>query len=149
MALAGLSARAGAACVIFLATLALASAAEVMQDRVEIIRAADHLLVDVYHVRGIGGARLKIPEGAWPETVLVRLHGFPELESFTATSSTAKLECVLARLENQHPIQMCRVGETRVDALGREPDFFEVKLPREIFPSDNEVVEIRWVDQLR
>ena len=149
MALAGLSARAGAACVILCSTLPLASAAEVIQDRVEISHAADRLLVEVYHVSGIGGVRLKMAETAWPETVIVRLHGFPELESFTATSATAGLDCALVRPEGRHPVHTCRIGDDSVDVLGREADYFEVRLPREIFPSDNDAIEIRWVDQWR
>ena len=149
MALAGLRIRARAACAILLATLPVATAAEAMQDRVEIIHARDRLLVDVYHVKGIGGAELKMPEGKWPATIIVHLHGFPELESFTAASKTARLDCALVRPERQHPVQTCRVGDDSVDALGLESDYFEVKLPRKISSSGDDTIEIRWVDQWR
>jgi hypothetical protein len=149
VALAGLNVRSAVACATLLASLPLARAADPMQDRVEISRARDRWLVDVYHVRGIGSIRLKMPESAWPETVRVRLHGFPELERFSAMSTTAAFECALARPEGQHPIQTCRLGEARVDALSREPDYFEVALPREVFPTDGDGIEIRWVDQWR
>jgi hypothetical protein len=144
MALADLS-----ACVVLCFTLPLASAAEVVQDRVELSHAPDGLVVDVYHVKGIGVARLKMPEDAWPDTLIVRLHGFLELESFTATSTTAGLDCVLVRPEGRDPVHACRIGDDSVDALEREADYFEVRLPREIFPSGNDAMEIRWVDQWR
>jgi hypothetical protein len=149
VALARLSARAGAACVVLLLTLSRAAAADAVQDRVEITEAIDQWVVDIYHVKGIGGAELKVPQSEWPAAVVVRLPGFPELESFTATSKTAKLECALVRPEGQYPFQTCQLDDDRVDALRREPDYFEVELPRAIFPSDRHGIEIRWVDQWR
>ena len=149
MALARLSARAGAACAVLLLALSRAAAADVVHDRVEIMQTIDGLVVDVYHVRGIGDAELKMPGNEWPAAVVVHLHGFPELESFTATSRTAKLECALVRPEGQHPFQTCQLDDDRVYALRREPDYFEVELPRAIFPSDGHGIEIRWVDQWR
>jgi hypothetical protein len=147
MAVAGMSAR--GACAILLVTLSFAITAEVTPDRVAIVHARDRLLVDVSRVKGIGGARLNMSEGEWPAAVIVRLHGFPELESFTAASKTARLDCALVRPEGQHPVQTCHVGDDSVYALERELDYFEVRLPREIFPSDDEAMEIRWVDQWR
>jgi hypothetical protein len=149
VALARLSARAGAACVVLLLTLSRAAVADAVQDRVEITEAIDQWVVVINHVRGIGGAELKVPQSEWPAAVVVRLHGFPELESFTATSKTAKLECALVRPEGQHPFQTCQLDDDRVDALRREPNYFEVELPRAIFPSDGHGIEIRWVDQWR
>jgi hypothetical protein len=151
MALAGLNARAAAACAVLLpvAMPPAASAAEVARDRVEIIHVSDRLLVDVYHAKGIGGALLQMPEREWPAVVIVRLHGFPELESFTATSKAATLHCVLVRPEGQRPVQTCRVGDDSVDVLEREPDYFELRLPRRIFRADDDTIEIRWVDQWR
>jgi hypothetical protein len=134
---------------VLLVTLSLASAAEVAHDRVEFILAGDRLLVEVYHVKGIGGARLQMPEREWPAVVIVRLHGFRELESFTATSKAARLDCALVRPEGQRPVQNCRVGGDSVDVLEREPDYFELRLPRRIVPADDDTIEIRWVDQWR
>jgi len=149
MALAVMSERAAVACAVLIAMLPLAGAADAMQDRIEMTRSSDRWLVDVYHQRGIGGVRLSTPESAWPETFLVRLHGFQELESFTAFSTEASFECALVRLEGQPPVQTCRLGAERVDALKRAADYFEVKLPHAMFPPDNEAIEIRWVDQWR
>jgi hypothetical protein len=148
MALAGLIAqmRAGGVVVLLVSST---GAADVLHDRVEIIQTIDGLVVDVYHVKGIGGAVLKMPGNEWPAAVIVRLHGFQELESFAATAKTAKLDCALVRPEGRYPIQTCRLGEDRVNALRREPDYFEVELPRALFPSDGDGIEIRWVDQWR
>lgn len=149
LALARLIARSGAVCIILLLALSRTAAADAVQDRVEITEAIDQWVVDIYHVKGIGGAELKVPQSEWPAAVIVRLHGFPELESFTARSQTAKLECALVRPEGQHPFQTCQLDDDRFDALRREPDYFEVELPRAIFPSDGHGIEIRWVDQWR
>ena len=148
MALAGLIAqmRAGGVVVLLVSST---GAADVLQDRVEIVQAIDRLVVDVYHVKGIGGAELKMPGNEWPAAVIVRLHGFPELESFTAVSKAARLDCALVRPEGQHPVQICRLGDDTVDAPRREPGYFEVELPRGIFPSADDAIEIRWVDQWR
>jgi len=148
MALAGLNAG-SVAIAVFLAKLTLASAAEFAQDRVEFIVANDRLLVDVFHVKGIGGARLQMPEREWTPVVIVRLHGFPDLETFIATSKAGTLDCTLVRPEGQGPVRACRVGDDRVDVLDREADYFELRLPRRIFPAGADTIEIRWVDQWR
>ena len=148
MPLAGLIAqmRAGGVVVLLVSS---SGTADVLYDRVEIIQTIDGLVVEVYRVRGIGDAELKMPGSEWPAAVIVRLHGFQELESFTAASKTARLDCALIRPEGQHAVQSCRVDDDRIDALRREPDYFEVELPRAIFPSDGDGIEIRWVDQWR
>jgi hypothetical protein len=127
-----------------------AGIAEATQDRIEIRHEVDRLVVDVYRVKGIGRARVSAPPRAgWPPAMIVRLHGFPELESFTAVSTTAKLECALIRLEGGQPIQFCKFGGAPIDALWRELDYFEVELPRALLAPDSGPIAVEWVDQWR
>jgi hypothetical protein len=123
--------------------------AKVTQDRVEIRHQADRLVVDVYHARGIGRAELSAPRDGWPPALLVRLHGFPELESFTASSKSAKLECALLRLEGGQPVQFCKLDGAPVDALSHEGDYFEAELPRTLFAPGAGPIAVQWVDQWR
>src|SRR5262249_58255180 len=55
-------------------------------DRIEVTMDGDASVVNVYRVSGIGGAQVRSPKSGWPRAVLIRLHGFPELESLKATS---------------------------------------------------------------
>ena len=119
------------------------------QDRIEVLQQGDISVVNVYRVTGIGGAQVNAPKSGWPPAVFVRLHGFPELESFRATSKAAKLECALTRPEGQSPRQVCGLGSARVDAIERTSDYFEVKLPHTILTADNPSIEVQWVDQWR
>jgi hypothetical protein len=119
------------------------------QDRIEVQQQGDISVVNVYRVTGIGGAQVKAPKSGWPPAVFVRLHGFPELESFRATSKSAQFECALTRPEGQAPRQECRLGNARVDAIERASDYFEVKLPHAMLTADNAPIEVQWVDQWR
>jgi hypothetical protein len=119
------------------------------QDRIEVKQQGDISVVNVYRVTGIGGAQVNAPKSGWPPAVFVRLHGFPALESFRATSKAAKLECALARPEGQPPRQDCRLGNAKVDAIERMSDYFEVKLPHAMLTADNASIEVQWVDQWR
>ncbi len=123
--------------------------ADALQDRVEINWAVDRLFVDVYRAKGIAHAELRRPESQWPAAVIVRLHGFQELESFTATSGAARLECALVRPEGQHPLRECRLGDGSVDALRRERDDLELELPPGFLAASSGCIAIHWVDQWR
>jgi len=126
-----------------------AGAAEAAQDRLEIRQEGDRLVVDVYHRRGIGRAELSASRDGFPRAMVVRLHGFPQLESFTARSKTANLECGLIRLEGGQSVQICKLGGTPVDALSREGDYFEVELPWALFAPDAGAIAVQWVDRWR
>jgi hypothetical protein len=65
----------------------------------------DRLVVDVCRAKGIGGIEVSAPKNGWPPTIVVRLHGFSELESFSAASRAGKLECALSRPERRAPTQ--------------------------------------------
>ena len=138
-----------AASAILLLALARGAAADNAQDRVEISQDADRLIVVVYHAKGIGGAVVNVPESAWPPVVLVRLRGFLDLESFSAVSRAAKLECALNRPEGRPPARACRLDGVDVDTLRHRPDGFEVRLPAALLTTDGGPIAMRWVDQWR
>jgi hypothetical protein len=107
-----------------------AGMAEAMRDRSEISSDVDRLVVDVCRAKGIGATAVSAPKNGWPPTIVVRLHGFSELESFSAPSRAGKLECALSRPELRAPTQTWWVGSVRPGVLRRGPDGFEVELPR-------------------
>ena len=149
MALARLIAPACAASAIVLLALARGVAGDDAQDGIEITHDADRLIVLVSHVKGIGGVVVNASESTWPPVVLVRLRGFTELESFSAVSRAAKLECALNRPEGRPPARACRLDGVDVDALQRGSDCFEVRLPAALLTADGGPLAIRWVDQWR
>ena len=118
-------------------------------DRIEVAAEGDASVVNVYRVRGIGGAQVRAPKCGWPPAVLIRLHGFPELESLQATARGETLDCQLQRVNGQSPQHRCTVDGQRVDALTRTPAYFQVKLPRSLLSADGGPVEVHWVDQWR
>lgn len=126
-----------------------ASMAKAVRDRIEISHDDDRLVLDVYREKGIGGVAVSAPENGWPPAMVVRLHDFSELESFSAASQAGKLECALNRPEGRPPTQTCWVGGVRADVLQRGPDGFEVELPPALLAPDSGPVVVRWVDQWR
>jgi len=126
-----------------------AHGASVALDRVELQHETDRSVLSVYHEKGIGRAEFTVPRIGWPPALAVRLHGFPELESFTAMSKSAKLQCVLIRQERQPPIYSCELEGARVGALARKPDHFEVVVPGTLLISDSATITLEWVDQWR
>jgi hypothetical protein len=118
-------------------------------DRVEAGMEGDTLAVDVYREKGIGGLSLRVPASGWPAAVIVRLHGFPDLESFKVDAGDSSLICELQRPEGRAPEQVCRIGNARLEALTRTPEFFQVTLPRSILTPAAQTAELHWVDQWR
>ena len=119
------------------------------EDRVEARVEAATSIVDVYHERGVGGARITAPASGWPPALLVRLHLFPALESFTAASSSGSLDCTQARAQRDNPRPSCRMNGMPVDAVRAAADYFEVTLPHALLPGDGGAVDLRWVDRWR
>jgi hypothetical protein len=119
------------------------------QDRVEVVMEGDSSVVNVYHVLGIGGLAMRAPASGWPPGVVVRLHGFPALESFTATAAEDVFRCELQRPEGRAPQQACRLNGKPADALRGSGGLYEVKLPTRLISPSRQAVEIRWVDQWR
>jgi outer membrane protein, multidrug efflux system len=118
-------------------------------DRIEVRMNGDTSVVDVFRVAGIGGAQVKPPRSGWPPAVIVRLHGFPELESFKAQAGTDTLDCALNRVEGRPPLHRCRLGGAEVQALSRTAGYFQVDLPPALLAADGNAVELHWVDQWR
>jgi multidrug efflux system outer membrane protein len=119
------------------------------QDRTEVIMEGDSSVVNVYHALGIGGLAMRAPRSGWPPAVIVRLHDFPALESFTAAAGDDLLRCELRRPEGRAPEQVCSLNGAPADALRRAPRLYEVRLPPRLFAPTTGAVEIRWVDQWR
>lgn len=107
------------------------------------------IVMDVHHVTGIGGARLNPPVSGWPAVVVVRLHGFPGLESFSASIPAGALACELTRPPGIEPRLECRLGDAGVQAFRRIEGYFEVTLPPELLANGSIPVEVRWIDQWR
>ncbi len=128
---------------------ALPAAAAQPQDRIEVHRIGNASLIDVYHVTGIGGAQVKRPQSGWPRAVFVRLHGFPELESFQAKGGAGTLDCELNRVEGRPARHRCRLAGTDVDPLSRTSEYFQVELPAALLAADGAPVELHWVDHWR
>jgi hypothetical protein len=81
--------------------------------------------------------------------VVVRLHGFPAVESFRASTGAAKLECAQIRPEGQAPRQDCRLGTAPVEATTKASDYVQFKLPSSMLTTDGGPVELHWIDRWR
>jgi hypothetical protein len=125
------------------------TAAARRQDRIAVHHSGDASVIDVFYVTGIGRAQVKRPQSGWPRAVLVRLHGFPELESFQAKGGSGTLDCEINRAERQPPRHRCRFAGADVDALSRTAEYFQVTLPSALLAADGAPVELHWVDQWR
>jgi hypothetical protein len=129
--------------------VAAAASAPDMRDRMATSLEGDTFVLTVYRVSGVGGAVLKAPAQGWPPAIVVRLHGFPELEGFSAKSAGGTLECGLQRPEGQPPRRVCTFGTAPVNALRVDSALFEVTLPAAMLTADSGPIEVRWVDQYR
>jgi len=128
---------------------AATSAASGVQDRTEVIREGRGSVVNVYREKGIGGVEVRAPKTGWPATLMVRFHGFPALESFTARTATSSLLCETQRPEGRPAEEACTLNGARVKAIRRAGDLYEVSLPADMLTPDTQTVEVRWVDQWR
>jgi multidrug efflux system outer membrane protein len=128
---------------------AAAASAPDTRDRMATGVEGDAFVLTVYRVSGIGGAVLRAPAQGWPRAIVVRLHGFPELEGFSAKSAGGALQCGLQRPEGQPPRRVCTLGTAPVDALRGDPALFEVALPAVLLAGDSGPIEVRWVDYYR
>jgi hypothetical protein len=130
-------------------SVASAASAADTRDRMATGQEGGTFVLSVYRVSGIGGAVLKAPAQGWPQAIVVRLHGFPELEGFTANSAGGALQCALQRPEGQPPRRVCTLGTAPVDALRGDTAMFEVTLPAALLTADSGSIELRWVDYYR
>jgi hypothetical protein len=116
-------------------------------DRIEVVMEGDTSVVNVYHGQGTGGAELRAPKSGWPPRVVVRLRGFTSLQSFTAESTSGKLNCATPKGESGKTEPVCQLGSTRVEAISRRADYIEVVLPASLLTNDSAPVEVRWVER--
>jgi hypothetical protein len=116
---------------------------------VEVGRDGADTVVNVHYGRGIGGTLMRAPGNGWPATMRVRLHGFRELESFTAHAGKTALVCGLVRPEAQSPVHRCQLDGREIEALRKTGNLYEVTLPRALLGTADVPVEVRWVDYWR
>jgi multidrug efflux system outer membrane protein len=121
----------------------------VEQDRIAVVQEGSVAVVNVYRVRGIGGAALRPPGSGWPATLVVRLHGFPALESFTAKAASGSLVCQVQRVEGGSAAQACTLDQAPADAVRQANGRYEVTIPVGLLTPSASVIELRWVDQWR
>lgn len=119
------------------------------QDRMQVTRENGASIVNVHRVRGVGGAMVKAPARGWSEGLRVRFHGFPELESFTAKTRSATLQCELQRPEGRAPEHRCRLDGQDLRALAKAGGVYEITVPGSILTQTTPEIEMRWVDQWR
>ena len=129
------------------ATTPVSSAVD--QDRTALVQEGTASVLNVYRVKGIGGAEMIAPKAGWPGAVTVRLHGFPSLESFTAKAGTQSLVCGIQRPEKRPAAQVCTLNKARVNAVRKSDDGYEVNLPAALLPPQTSSIELHWVDQWR
>lgn len=128
--------------------LPVEESAEPGRDRLEVRNDGDGTVVDVYRVKGIGGAEVTLPKNG-PQAVVFRFHGFPALESLTARSRKGQFECMAIRPEGIPAQTICQFGGIRVDAMHISPGLIEVRLPAALLDAPGASAEVRWVDQWR
>jgi hypothetical protein len=116
-------------------------------DRIEVVMEGDTSVVNVYHGQGTGGAELRAPKSGWPPRVVVRLRGFTSLQSFTAESTSGKLNCAAPKSGSGKPEPVCLLGNTRVEAISKRPEYIEVILPASLLKPDGGPVEVHWVER--
>jgi multidrug efflux system outer membrane protein len=128
---------------------ASAAAPAADQDRTAVVQEGATSVLNVYRVRGIGGVEMRAPRTGWPKTVVVRLHGFPALESFTARSTAGSLACETRRAQGRPAAEVCMLDNARIDALRKTGSAYEVDLPAALLAPSAPAIELRWVDQWR
>ena len=119
------------------------------QDRMDVVHEGAGSVLNVYRVRGIGGAVIKARASGRPQSIVLRFHGFPELESFTAKTPNATLQCEVQRPEGRAPEHRCRLDNQEIRALRKSGELYDVALPASILTPRTPEIEVRWVDQWR
>jgi multidrug efflux system outer membrane protein len=128
---------------------AIAASPAADQDRTAVVREGNTAVLNVYRERGIDGVEVRAPKAGWPAALVVRFHGFPGLESFSARTATTSLLCETQRPEGRPPEDVCTLNGARVEAIRKSGELYEVSLPASMLTADTAAVEVRWVDQWR
>lgn len=131
------------------APAALPNAPAANQDRTAVAQEGTTSVLNVFRERGTGGVEVRAPKTGWPAALVVRFHGFPGLESFTARTPTTSLLCQTQRPEGRPSEEVCTLNGKRVEVLRKSGDVYEISLPASMLTADTAAVEVRWVDQWR
>ena len=124
------------------------AAGATQEDRVQVSMEGGTSVVNVTRVGGVGGVEVAPPKSGWPAAVMVRLHGFYELERFQARGRNGTLDCVLRKAQRARRERVCKLGQQVVDVVFFRDDNYEVTLDPLLSP-DSGPIEVRWVDQWR
>ena len=130
----------------------------------------DTAIFDVECPRGIGSAEITLKSGAWPDTLLVRLH-LRGLESFKVSDGTTTVEASVSS-HGDHAVRVYRMESnaekgiergsplwTEIKALdvdgkpmGKIPldkGHFEVTVPKAFLNSQTKTIRLEWIDFYR
>jgi hypothetical protein len=124
------------------------ASAEPGRDRLEVRNGVEATVVDVYHVKGIGGAEVTLPKNGLL-AVVFRFHDFPALESLTVRSAKGTFECMVIRPEGVPAQNICQLSGVKVDAMRISPGLIEIRLPAALLDAPEARAEVRWVDLWR
>ncbi len=117
-------------------------------DRTDVTMEGSGSIVNVYRVRGIGGAAVRHPPSGWPPSVRMRFHGFASLDGFTARGGDATLRCETQGIADAPHV--CSLdGGSALDLVRRNVDGYEVELPSSLFAGGTDLLEVRWVERYR
>ena len=136
------------------------------EDQVKVKVENGGAIVDVVSPSGIGGATIELKKGAWPTTIVVRLH-IKGLEPFTAVGGKVKLAgYVLSHSGNTQRLTLTEEGkdgqreagttikvfdEQGKPTAGLPPQggYFEIALPKALLDGQPKLLEIGWIDFYR
>jgi hypothetical protein len=119
------------------------------QDRTEVSKDGSAWVINVYHVKGIGGVAITAPASGWPSAMRARFHGFTNLENVSAKAGASVFTCEVRRAEGRPAAQVCTLNGTRIDAARKISGIYEISLPAALLQPAFSTMELRWVDQWR
>lgn len=116
-------------------------------DKIQITSKGKEILIEVSSASGIGEATIRLAEGDWPESVVLRFH-LGGLEGLTITNGKVALRD-LSRLvfgEDGKPSDK-RYLNTGGPYHGR--GYHQVKVPKTLFDDGAKFFKIHWIDFYR
>jgi hypothetical protein len=135
-------------------------------DQIKAIVDGDKVTFDISCPSGIGGGKVTLAKGKWPETVIVRLR-LTGLEFVSLTGGKVKLSgSVLSHSGNKRQLSLSEDGkkgerdagtEIKVfDAAGKsvtglpgKGGCFEILLPKALLESQPKSLQLGWIDFYR
>ncbi len=114
------------------------------KSEIKVISGKEQSIIDISSESGIGGGTVKLIQGTWPETLIVRLH-LKGLEGFTVSNGKLKIEKSDLSVKAYN-----KDGEPFTDKyLPGEQGYYEVQLPNTLFVGGTTDLEIQWIDFYR